>query len=69
MPLEQVRQAHATESDAAGGPVMPAMHSTAPLRAAVITADHRGKPAAPTPAQAGHATAGEWQQHDSYIHT
>lgn len=59
MPLEQVRQANATEPDTAGGPIMPAVHSAAALCAAVITKNHRGKPATPTPSQASHSAAGK----------
>lgn len=59
MPPAQVREADAAEPDAAGGPVVPAVHGAAPLRAAVITKNHRGKSAAPTPAQASQSTAGE----------
>lgn len=66
IPSEQVRQANATEPDAAGGPVMPAVYGAASLRAAVFTTNHRGKPAAPTPPQASHSTAGKWQHGEGH---
>lgn len=56
---EQVREADATKSDAARGPVLSAVHGAAPLRATVITADHRSKPTTSTPAQVSHITAGK----------